>query len=121
MRPRLGDRSGGELPEEWAGGRDRRDRIRAALAELDRQKTRDYQCRTDPTIVRRAMDDKLARPTNTDLYRKRQHSIEPVFGNIKANLGYRRFARRGLPAVNSEWRLICASHNMLKLRQARPA
>jgi hypothetical protein len=34
----------------------------------------------DPTIVRRAMDDKLARPTNTDLYRKRQHSIEPVFG-----------------------------------------
>jgi transposase len=75
----------------------------------------------DPTIVRRAMDDKLARPTNTDLYRKRQHSIEPVFGNIKANLGYRRFARRGLPAVNSEWRLICASHNMLKLRQARPA
>jgi transposase len=41
----LGDRSGGELPEEWAGGRDRRDRIRVALAELDRQKTRDYQSR----------------------------------------------------------------------------
>ena len=75
----------------------------------------------DPTIARQVMDDKLAEPTNTDLYRKRQHSIEPVFGNIKANLGYRRFARRGLPAVNSEWRLICASHNMLKLRQARPA
>jgi hypothetical protein len=51
----------------------------------------------DPTIARRAMDDKLARPSNTDLYRKRQHSIEPVFGNIKANLGYRRFTCRGLP------------------------
>jgi len=76
---------------------------------------------TDPTIARRAMDDKLAEPTNPDLYRKRQHSIEPVFGNIKANLGYRRFTRRSLPAVNSEWRLICASHNMLKLRQAHQA
>ena len=75
----------------------------------------------DPTIARRAMEDKLARPGSTDLYRKRQHSIEPVFGNIKANLGYRRFTRRGLTAVQSEWRLICAAHNMLKLRQTRPA
>jgi transposase len=41
----LGDRSGGELPEGWAGGRDRRDRIRAALDELDRQQTRDYESR----------------------------------------------------------------------------
>jgi transposase len=72
---------------------------------------------TDPTIARRAMDTKLAEPANIDRYRKRQHSIEPVFGNIKANLGYRRFTRRGLPAVSSEWRLICASHNLLKLRQ----
>jgi transposase len=73
---------------------------------------------TDPTIARRTMDDKLAEPANTDLYRKRQHSIEPVFGNIKSNLGYRRFTRRSLPAVNSEWRLICAAHNVLKLQQA---
>jgi transposase len=73
---------------------------------------------TDPTIARRAMDAKLAEPANAERYRKRQHSIEPVFGNIKANLGYRRFTRRGHAAVNSEWRLICAAHNILKLRQA---
>lgn len=41
----LGDRSGGELPEEWGGGRDRRDRIRAALDELDRRQTCDYESR----------------------------------------------------------------------------
>ena len=76
---------------------------------------------TDPTLARRAMDDKLTDPTNAELYRKRQHSIEPVFGNIKNNLGYRRFNRRSLPAVNSEWRLICAAHNLLKLRRAHPA
>lgn len=73
---------------------------------------------TEPAIARRAMDARLAEPVNAELYRKRQHSIEPVFGNIKANLGYRRFTRRGFPAVNSEWRLICAAHNLLKLRQA---
>jgi transposase len=72
----------------------------------------------DPAIARQAMDTKLAEPANAELYRKRQHSIEPVFGNIKANLGYRRFSRRSLPAVNSEWRLICSAHNILKLRQA---
>lgn len=75
----------------------------------------------DPTIARRDMDAKLAEPDNTAAYRKRQHTIEPVFGNIKANLGYRRFTRRSLPAVHSEWRLICTAHNILKLRQAHLA
>ena len=72
----------------------------------------------DPSIARRNMDAKLAEPANAALYKKRSQIIEPVFGNIKANLGYRRFTRRGFPAVNSEWRLICTAHNLLKLRQA---
>ncbi len=75
----------------------------------------------DPSIARTTMDNKLSEPANAALYRKRQHSIEPVFGNIKANLGYRRFSRRSLPAITSEWRLICTAHNLLKLRQAHPA
>jgi transposase/Trp operon repressor len=72
----------------------------------------------DPLIVRQAMDAKLAEDDNAARYRQRQHSIEPVFGNIKANLGYRRFVRRSIDAVNSEWRLICTTHNLLKLRHA---
>jgi len=75
----------------------------------------------EPTIARRDMSAKLAEPGNAARYKQRQHAIEPVFGNIKANLGYRRFVRRGLDAVNSEWRLICTSHNLLKLRRARLA
>jgi len=75
----------------------------------------------DPSIARKAMDQRLSEPGNAELYRKRQHSIEPVFGNIKANLGYRRFTRRSLPAVTSEWRLICTAHNLLKLRRAHLA
>jgi hypothetical protein len=49
------------------------------------------------------------------LYRKRMQSIEPVFGQIKANRRIDRFQRRGRGAVRSEWRLIAASHNLLKL------
>jgi transposase len=75
----------------------------------------------DPPMARQAMDDKLLDPDNAARYAQRAHSIEPVFGNIKANLGYRRFSSRGLPAVNSEWRLICAAHNLLKLHRAAPA
>ena len=73
---------------------------------------------TEPEIARHAMDAKLATKAGTDAYRKRQHSIEPVFGNIKSNLGYRRFTRRGLPAAHAEWRLICSIHNILKLHTA---
>jgi len=119
-------------PEEWLPVIERLDRgeisRRAARDELDvsdsRIKTMLAHVRgdaPDPTIVRRAMDTKLADPINTQRYRQRQRAIEPVFGNIKANLGYRRFARRGLNAVTSEWRLTCASHNLLKLWRANIA
>ena len=50
-----------------------------------------------------------------DLYRKRKGMIEPVFGNTKFNRGIDRFQRRGRSAVRSEWRLITATHNLLKL------
>jgi hypothetical protein len=50
----LGDQRGGELPDEWSGGRDRRDRIRAALDELDRQKARDYESRMAERAKKRA-------------------------------------------------------------------
>lgn len=75
----------------------------------------------DPVIALAAMNAKLEQPERADAYAKRSTSIEPVFGNIKANLGYRRFTRRGLPAVQSEWRLMCTVHNILKLQQAAPA
>ena len=75
----------------------------------------------DPTIARNMMDNKLSQPENAALYRKRSVSIEPVFGNIKANLGFRKFALRGLAGAHSEWRLICTVHNLLKLQHAIPA
>jgi len=89
-------------------------RIKAMLAHVRGEAV-------DPSTARKAMDERLAEPENTELYNKRGTSIEPVFGNIKGNLGYRRFTRRSLPAVQSEWRLMCTVHNLLKLQQAAPA
>jgi transposase len=70
---------------------------------------------------RRQMRARLDTEEGRALYRRRRVTVEPVFGNIKANLGFRRFSRRGLEAVRSEWRLICSAHNLLKLRQNRLA
>jgi transposase len=51
------------------------------------------------------------------LYRKRQVTVEPVFANTKFNRGIDRFQRRGRSACSSEWRLIAATHNLLKLHR----
>ncbi len=53
-----------------------------------------------------------------DLYSKRQGMIEPVFANTKFNRRIDRFLRRGRAACRSEWRLITATHNLLKLHTA---
>ena len=51
------------------------------------------------------------------IYRRRQVMIEPVFANTKFNRRIDRFRRRGRGAVRSEWRLITATHNLLKLHK----
>ncbi|MCA1701704.1 MAG: transposase [Actinobacteria bacterium] len=57
----------------------------------------------------------LATPEGRSLYRHRQITVEPVFGQIKFNRAIKRFQRRGRAACRSEWRLIAATHNLLKL------
>jgi transposase len=45
-------------------------------------------------------------------YRLRGPTVEPRFGHIKSGLGIRRFMRRGLEAVRTEWSMICTVVNM---------
>jgi hypothetical protein len=61
------------------------------------------------------MRDKLATDRGRELYAQRKITIEPVFGQIKHNRHIDRFMRRGRAAAQSEWRLITATHNLLKL------
>jgi transposase len=52
-------------------------------------------------------------------YRIRKKTVEPVFGQIKEDRGFRRFLLRGLEKVRFEWSLLCTAHNLLKLAKAR--
>ena len=60
----------------------------------------------------------LATPEGKALYRRRQQIVEPVFANTKFIRGATRFQRRGLAACRAEWKLLAATHNLLKLWRA---
>ena len=59
--------------------------------------------------------DALKTEAGKAVYKMRKQIVEPVFGYIKEGRGFRRFSFRGSGNVRSEWRLICATHNLLKL------
>ena len=61
------------------------------------------------------MAAKLRTPEGQALYARRKVIVEPVFGQVKGARGFRRFLLRGLEKVNGEWRLVCLTHNLLKL------
>lgn len=61
------------------------------------------------------MNRKLRTKRGKSLYKKRDQIIEPVFGQIKTGQKLDRFSRRGKAACDSEWKLITATHNILKL------
>jgi transposase len=65
--------------------------------------------------LREQMRRKLASEAGRDLYRMRKAIVEPVFGQIKEWRGFRRFSLRGLDNVRGEWKLVCLTHNLLKL------
>jgi hypothetical protein len=55
------------------------------------------------------------------LYRRRKAMVEPVFAQTKHNRRINQFQRRGRSAARSEWRLITATHNLLKLYRRQMA
>ena len=70
---------------------------------------------SDPVLC--AMADKLRTPEGQRTYRKRACTVEPVFGIIKAVLGFRQFLLRGLRKVGGEWNLICLAYNLKRLHR----
>jgi len=67
----------------------------------------------------RVMATRLSRAGRRSRYRLRKLVVEPVFGQIKECLGFRRFLLRGLANVRSEWSLVCTAHNLRKLLLAQ--
>jgi hypothetical protein len=65
-----------------------------------------------------AMRKKIADGGFETPYRLRKQIVEPVFGQIKQERGFRQFLLRGVEKVRAEWAMICAVHNLVKLARA---
>jgi transposase len=61
--------------------------------------------------MRQKLDSEEGRKT----YQKRMSTVEPVFGNLKYNLGYRQFLLRSKEKASAEFKLMCIGHNLQKI------
>jgi transposase len=74
---------------------------------------------TERLIAHWDMHQKLSSARGKRIYALRKVLVEPVFGQIKGAMGFRRFSLRGLDKAASEWGIVCLCHNLLKLFRAR--
>jgi len=58
---------------------------------------------------------KLLSEEGGEEYKKRMHTAEPPFGDMKFNLGYRHFLVRGVDNVKGEFNIMCIAHNLKKI------
>ena len=70
---------------------------------------------TKEEICKRMMEARVKSPTGRELYRKRKYVVEPVFGNIKQNMGFRRFSQKGKDNCEGEFFLFVLVHNIKKI------
>jgi hypothetical protein len=68
-----------------------------------------------PATAKERMAAKVRTPEGKALYARRKVIVEPVCGQIKEARGFRRFLLRGLEKLRGEWRLVCLTHNLLKI------
>lgn len=76
-------------------------------------------CPRGPLPKSATIVDRVARKLRTKcgaaVYTARKGIVEPVLGQIKHARGFRQFLLRGFEKVQSEWSLVCTTHNILKL------
>lgn len=65
--------------------------------------------------IREAMRAKLDSKEGKEIYKQRAHTAEAPFGNVKHNLKFRHFMRRGVVKITMECALIFMLHNIIKL------
>lgn len=71
----------------------------------------------DPTL-RQLMKGRIDKPEARQIYGKRMHLVEPVFGNLRHNKGLGRFTLRSKDKVNAQWLLYCCVRNADKWAKA---
>lgn len=61
------------------------------------------------------MEHRLRSREGRIVYGKRKSTSEPVFGIVKAVMGFRQFLLRGVEAVAGEWGLVCIAFNLRRI------
>jgi len=69
----------------------------------------------EAATAKERMAAKVRTPEGKALYSRRKVMVEPVFGQVKEDRGFRRFLLRGLKKIRGEWSLVCMTHNLLKI------
>lgn len=88
-----------------------------SLRKKDAESTA-FPPRTPAEHMRFSMQTRLATPKGKALYARRKVLAEPVFGQVKGAMGFRRFSLRGLMKAAAEWGIVATCHNLLKLFRA---
>ena len=63
------------------------------------------------------MKEKMNTDESKKIYSLRKITVEPVYGHMKQNLGFREFLLRGLEKVKIEMNLISIAHNLQKIHR----
>ena len=79
-----------------------------------------FRGRTDADVETHTMrmQQRLDTPEGREQYGRRFGTVEPVFGNVRANKRLDRFTLRGQTKVHGQWLLFCLVHNIEKLTNA---
>ncbi len=96
--------------------------VGCAGCELRQRCMKGCKPHSDRTITRdeaehlaEVMCHKAASPEGRHRLKERATTVEPVIGNLKSNLGFRRFRLRGKLKARAEFALMCIGHNLGKL------
>ena len=97
-----------------------------AIGRTQPHRPYDFRPPPEPKTPRRitepwrlAMLARLDTQDAKDRYARRKQTVEPVFGIIKAAMGFTRFHLRGLANVTAEWTLIAIAYNCRRLHRLR--
>lgn len=72
----------------------------------------------DPTAPwAQQMAHRTATKAGRARYKLRQQTVEPIFGILKAALGFRSFRLRGLAGAATEWTLLTLAYNLRRLHR----
>ena len=61
------------------------------------------------------MREKLRTEEGKEVYQGRMYTVEPVFGQMEQNRGFREFLLRGKEKVKVEFLMMCIGHNIGKI------